>query len=222
MLPYRFCIKPWVMSTVFFLTIIGCLYVDRAASVFFKESEQSYLHVFDQVLNHVAQGVLILPVVLLMMVYFKWVKHHSIWFYRMAYLCYILMIDHVFLSLLKLCCGRARPYLYIDQHIFGFYPFTFSYDYFSFPSGHTMVLMTLAGFIALLLTSNWRYLVLCGGFFMSFSRVWQNLHYLSDWYFSAYLSLLIFPIATLVLKQLLPLKTMHALNKAMGFSSVEA
>lgn len=222
MLPYRYLIKPLVMTTVIFLSVILYLYVDRDISLFFKTYLQSNFHIFDYFFNHGGQGVLVLPMVGLLMIYFKFIKYNPLWLYRISYLFYILIIDHLILSSLKFCCARARPYLYTDQQIFGFYPFTFSYDYFSFPSGHTILMMTIAGFLALLLKSPWRYLVLSLGLLISFSRVWQNLHYFSDWYFSAYLSLLIFPMSTIILERVLPLKKMQALNKAMNFSSEEA
>lgn len=221
MLPYRYLIKPWVMLSVLFFSMIIYLYVDKNVCIFFQKFLNHDIHFFDYFLNHIARGIFLLPLTFLVLLYVRFMQNNTTWFYRMSYLLYVLFLDHLTLTMLKVCFGRARPYLYPDLHVFGFQPFTLSHDFYSFPSGHTIVWMAITGFIALLIKSPWRYLSLAVGILLSFSRVWQNVHYFSDWFFSIYLSLLMFPIATILLQYFLPKKHMQALCLAMGFASKE-
>ena len=219
MRPYRFLIKPWVISAVMVLVLLFYFYIDKQVTLFFQQYLNENFHYFDNIFNHLWQGILVMPVMICIILFCRYILKNTTWFYRMSYLFYILLVGHFVLSILKFILGRARPYLLIDKDIFGFFPMTLSYDYFSFPSGHTMVIMTIAGFATLLIKSPWRYVVIALGLMCSFSRVWQNLHHLSDWFFSAYLTLCLFPLATMVLDKFLPKKYMQTLNKAMLFSA---
>lgn len=82
-------------------------------------------------------------------------------------------------NLIKFIIGRGRPKLLARDDFYGFEPFNISADYYSFPSGHAATFMALAVAFGFLLP-RWRGALFAFGFFLAFSRVMVNAHYLSD------------------------------------------
>ena len=97
----------------------------------------------------------------------------------------IQVILAIFLRFLKFVFGRARPYM-LDGHNNIFTFFNLSYDYSSFPSGHsfsTWVLIILLLYCFKDFFYKYRYLkyLLCiYGFLICLSRILLNVHFLSD------------------------------------------
>jgi membrane-associated phospholipid phosphatase len=79
----------------------------------------------------------------------------------------------------KILFGRARPWLYLDGHIYGLHPFVIDTDYWSLPSDHAAV----AGALAVTLSAmapecrRWLTALAC---LVAFSRVVLLRNYLSD------------------------------------------
>lgn len=99
----------------------------------------------------------------------------------------IQIILAIFLRFLKFLFGRARPYiLEITDYKNNFTFFNLSYDYSSFPSGHsfaTWVLITLLLCYFKDFFDKYKYLkyLLCMyGFLICLSRILLNVHFLSD------------------------------------------
>ena len=88
-------------------------------------------------------------------------------------------LTSLFSKLLKWSCGRARPYLMFEDGTCGFYGFSTHDPFFSFPSGHAVVAMTLASTLAILYPKH-RTPLLILGFCCSLFRVALNYHFLSD------------------------------------------
>lgn len=93
----------------------------------------------------------------------------------------------VFLRFLKFVFGRARPYMLEimgQENIFTF--FNLSYDYSSFPSGHSFsawVLITLLLYCFKDFFDKYiylKYLLCVYGFLICLSRILLNVHFLSD------------------------------------------
>jgi membrane-associated phospholipid phosphatase len=78
-------------------------------------------------------------------------------------------------DVVKLVVGRARPTVEAG----GLAPFTFGYDYQSFPSGHTAVAFALA-FAVGLLWPRWRWPMLAFALAVGASRIVLRAHYLGD------------------------------------------
>lgn len=82
-------------------------------------------------------------------------------------------------NLLKLAIGRSRPKLFLEQGIFTVDPFTYGYDYNSFPSGHATTCAAGAMVLALALP-RWRWPILAAGVAIALTRVAIHAHYLGD------------------------------------------
>jgi len=77
----------------------------------------------------------------------------------------------------------------MQSHEFGFYGFKTSYDYWSFPSGHTTTIMSLAFGLSVLFPRYWVILV-SSAVVVALSRVLLIQHYLSDVIVATYLALI--------------------------------
>lgn len=82
-------------------------------------------------------------------------------------------------NLLKIAIGRARPRLLFREDLTGFYPFSFEYDYWSLPSGHSA---TIVGVMMALyfLWPRFRHFFLAGAALVCASRVIITTHYFAD------------------------------------------
>lgn len=96
-----------------------------------------------------------------------------------AYILSTTILSGVAVNIIKVIFGRARPILYIEDHIYGFSWFSFDVVYRSFPSGHSTTAMAVATGLALVLP-KYRIWFLALGIAIALSRVVLTEHYLSD------------------------------------------
>ena len=82
-------------------------------------------------------------------------------------------------SLVKNILGRARPKLFDDLGTVAFQPFTFDYEYASFPSGHATTIIALAMAMALLWPRA-RVFLFSVAAWVAATRFLLGSHYLSD------------------------------------------
>jgi undecaprenyl-diphosphatase len=80
---------------------------------------------------------------------------------------------------LKVIMGRARPRLWIGDHVTGFHFFRFGSDYASFPSGHTATSVAAAIVLGLLFPRARLWFAAFAGL-IAVSRLVLDAHYLSD------------------------------------------
>lgn len=100
---------------------------------------------------------------------------------------FLLILGQIFLCIMKVIVGRSRPELLLSDNIYSFHPLSFSRDYLSFPSGHTINIMIIFFYLAVLFP-KFRFLLWGLGLVLSFFRVLFLQHFLSDWFLTAYLS----------------------------------
>lgn len=82
-------------------------------------------------------------------------------------------------NIVKRAIGRPRPVMAADHGLFSFNPFTWNFDYESFPSGHATVNGAL--FMALgMLFPSIRWPLLIVGFGFALTRVFVGAHFPSD------------------------------------------
>ena len=89
------------------------------------------------------------------------------------------IVSGILTNIIKVIFGRARPALYIEDHIYGFSWFNIDVVYRSFPSGHSTTAMAIAMGFALLLP-KYRIWFITLGITIALSRVVLTEHYLSD------------------------------------------
>jgi len=79
----------------------------------------------------------------------------------------------------KVLIGRARPDIFLKEGIYGLYGWHFDPYYHSFPSGHSIVICTLATTLSFLYP-RYRLQLYAAAIVLSFSRVLIAKHYFSD------------------------------------------
>lgn len=84
-----------------------------------------------------------------------------------------------FVRVTKVLIGRARPDIYLKKGIYGFHGLEWNHHFHSFPSGHTLMIFTLATSLSLAFPRfKWPLFTLAT--LLSLSRVFLAKHYLSD------------------------------------------
>ena len=96
-----------------------------------------------------------------------------------AYILSTTILSGIAVNIIKVIFGRARPILYIEDHIYGFSWLNLDVVYRSFPSGHSTTAMAVAVGFALILP-KYRIWFIILGIAIALSRVVLSEHYLSD------------------------------------------
>lgn len=149
----------------------------------------------------VFNGAVVLPAVLLALVAATQLKILSQWKAWLLQLFFSLLLAQGVLAVVKILVGRARPYQVLSQGFQSFAPLHFNNAFFSFPSGHTLNIMLIAGFLGLRYEGH-KYLLIFIGLVISFFRVIGLDHFVSDWMLTVYLSYLIFGISQFFIRRL--------------------
>jgi len=90
-------------------------------------------------------------------------------------------------NVLKIFIGRARPRMLFSEDLYGFFPFTFDYDYWSLPSGHAATIVAVVMAFYILWPKHLR-LYVVAVILVCASRVIISTHYLSDVVVGAYVA----------------------------------
>lgn len=107
---------------------------------------------------------------------------------HILYICLTVAAAMLLGDVFKDICGRARPPLYLEKGIYGFFPLTGDYMHFSFPSGHTIRIFSSMTAIGLVLPTL-RYPAITLAVLVGVSRVVALKHYPSDVLFGAFIGI---------------------------------
>lgn len=120
---------------------------------------------------------------------FRYIIKNPIWEARAWFLWLVVAISSGICIFLKIVLGRARPNLWWRANEYGFYGFHTDINYWSFPSGHTTIIMGLA-FSLSVLFPRYFYPLVITGLLVAVSRIILLQHFLSDVLTASYLVLL--------------------------------
>ena len=90
-----------------------------------------------------------------------------------------LISSNILASLLKIVLGRARPFAYYSDGLYGFYGMKFDPVYWSMPSGHSVTIVTIA-LITTLLYPRYQWRMLFVALMVILTRVLLLKHFVSD------------------------------------------
>lgn len=182
-------IKPWVIALYLAFVIALFFCVDKPVAEYLNtldlQNNFALLKILTQLGSFAAWLVLFLAGAL----YCRYVRRNRVWEERCWFMWSCMLLTSVICALLKTMLGRARPEAWFADHAWGFYGFQMKSGYWSFPSGHTSTIMTLAFGLSILFPKHVRSFILIG-LLVAVSRVLLVQHYLSDVMIAAYLSLL--------------------------------
>ena len=185
--PFQRLLNPWIFLSVLILGLLTYFFADQWVASYVEHFSKYDLNISYGV-HHIFKGgnvlALILMVNLIAIVY----KRHSKLLSYTLILLVLFVIENFFAYHAKNMLGRARPTLWIHEGLYGFFPFHHGHDYTSFPSGHTLNIMVIFAYLALVF-KRYRVIIFCVGLLLSLSRVWGDYHFLSDWFVTSYLTL---------------------------------
>ena len=130
-----------------------------------------------------------LGILFILALIFRYVWVTPCWEARAWFLWLCVAFSDAICLVLKITFGRARPQLLMQTHEYGFYWFKMTRDYWSFPSGHTSTVMSLAFGLGVLFPKYWIAFVSTAAV-VALSRVLLIKHYISDVLLATYLALL--------------------------------
>jgi len=174
------------------LTYLFYHFLDQSITLYFHELNNNY-HTLHEILIQITRlgnsAWYLIPSILL----FIYFKKFTIQPYEATMALYLFVTNlaaGLLVWLFKVPFGRARPVEYLEEGIYGFQWFKIEPSYVSFPSGHSItIISTVVAFS--LLFPKWRYLLLPLGALIAFSRVALTEHYMSDVIFASFLGTMV-------------------------------
>lgn len=187
---YQWMKNPFLMMGYFILLVLLFEFVDKPVALYCHQlalrTHFPMLYIFDLL----GRGKIYLLLFVLLGLLFRYVWKNETYEKRAWYLLILVFIPYVLNFILKITFGRARPELLFFHQEYGFYWFQFKNLYWSFPSGHTTMVISLSWAIAFLFP---RYFIPCLilSFLVISSRVALCNHYLSDVLGAFYITVLV-------------------------------
>jgi membrane-associated phospholipid phosphatase len=192
--PKSLCVKtlksPCFLVIWLALAILSYVFLDKKIAVFVASHSSHALYVASDVLAEFGRstyyliGFALLFLISQIFIKNKRVAHVSL-FFLLA-----IIVSGLSCDILKIVFGRARPTVFLQQHLYGFYFFQWHSNMWSFPSGHATTIASLAMVLSLLYPRFWL------GFFafatvVASSRIIVGAHFLSDVMLGMYLGAII-------------------------------
>jgi len=187
---------------LFLFAFFSYFYLDRPLLEFFYDHRNMHLYSFVYQLTHLGKSTWYIIVAFLL--YLLWRKNKPSIAKAALFVFGTTVISGILVNIPKVIFGRARPQLYLDDHIYGFYWFKTDVLYRSFPSGHATTAIAVWLAFALLFP-RFRLWLLLIGMLVAFTRMIIYQHYLSDILIGGWLG----AATTLALYQLLYPKEPH-------------
>ena len=197
---YNLMKKPWVIAIYAILVVLAYHFVDESLAVFLHQYDlRSNLYAL-KLLTSFGAVAIYLILFLLMGLYFRYVRVNAANEAKALYLFACIIIPNLVCLVLKVIFSRARPELLFSINDFGFFWFESQSLYWSFPSGHTTTIVSLAAGLGVLFP-RYFYTLLALAVCVALSRVLLYYHYLSDIMTAFYISILVVGFFTQYLKR---------------------
>ena len=140
--------------------------------------------------------------------WFRYIVRRPLWERRAWFIVQCVTLSSVVCWILKIICGRARPFLWFETHAYGFSGLTMKPNHWSFPSGHTTTSFSILFALSLMFPRYWIVFII-PGLFVAFSRLVLEYHYLSDVCFATYSALLEVTLLAYFLRKKTPLQLVY-------------
>lgn len=182
--------KPWVILAYVLIIALVYNFVDKPIAIYFHQLDlRSYGHILHVVSALGKWVVYVIPLTLLGL-FFRYFKKNVLWEQRAWFLLACVILTNLVGAVLKVTFSRSRPDLLFDGDFFGFYWFRLNDLFWSFPSGHSITIASIAAGLGVLFP-RYFYAFLGLALLVISTRVFLYFHYLSDVMTGSYLSILV-------------------------------
>ncbi len=185
---FSFVIKPWVLVAFIGFVFFSFFFLDRPIAFFFHALDSKTKLPFLSIFTKLGSNVFYFGPLFILAVCFRYIFKNKKWETRIWFLWFCVLISNVICFALKVSLGRARPFLWFDSDLYGFYWMKLQPRFWSLPSGHTTTVMSLL-FGLCILFPRYFYAFMMLGVMVVFSRIILTEHYLSDVLVASYLAL---------------------------------
>lgn len=169
---------PFCLLSIIALIAFSFLYLDlpieqRFFNLHFRDHAP-----FLRACTQLGSGFILVPF-LFSALFFRYALINPIWEERALFVSASIIFTGVLCWGLKCFFGRSRPDLWHNAQEFGFYWWQTKAIYWSFPSGHSTTIFSVAFALTVLFPRYWMVFVL-SGLSIALTRVFLGYHYLSD------------------------------------------
>lgn len=180
--------RPGVVGLVIGFCVLSYYFIDQPVAAYFSAFDLMHRVPGMRVIMAMGEGPIYVVLFFLLALFFRYVHREVHWERRCWFLWGVVTLTTFLCLILKVTLGRARPILWLNDQIYGFYGWHTTAHYWSFPSGHTATLTSVLLGLACLFP---RYLSICLFMTVLFmvARVICIHHYVSDVVGTFYLSL---------------------------------
>ncbi|KTC95796.1 phosphatase PAP2 family protein [Legionella erythra] len=186
---FKVMTKPWVMLLYALLVVVCYLYVDKPVAHFLWLSHLSKQFPPLVWFTHAGLGAAYFILFFMAGVFFRYIVINPVWQIRAWFMLANTLFASAICGVLKVLLGRARPKMWLNDNLYGFYGWKLDAHFLSFPSGHTTTIMSVVLALSILFPRHWLALILTG-MLVAFSRILLVHHYISDVLAASYLTLL--------------------------------
>ena len=185
----RIMLQPWVAVSYLSFTVLSFLYLDKPIAYFLHGLEIKTRVPLIYWITKLGQGAVYMALFFILAVFFRYMRRNKEFETRSWFLLLCVLVPNIICGILKVLLGRARPELWFDSQLFGFYGMHFNASFWSFPSGHTT---TIAGLVfgLSIVFPRYFYAFIVSGLVVISTRVLLTDHYLSDVMATGYITLL--------------------------------
>jgi len=171
--------KRWYQLTLFVAVwaVVSYLYLDLPLFEWLYPYRGDHLMVPVDYLTELGKSTWYIILSLLLFVY--WIDKYPRRSDAALFILSTTILSGILVNIVKVIFGRARPQLYADEHLYGFFWGKMDVLYRSFPSGHATTAIAVWLAFALLFP-RYRLWLITIGILIALSRVLLTQHYLSD------------------------------------------
>ena len=193
-------IKPSVVVLYVGLVILSFLYLDQPIANYFHNVDvRTNLSIINWI-TKLGMGIVYVPALFLLACFFRYQRVNKGWEARSWFLLMCVVIPGSICGFIKVILGRARPDMWFDGQFYGFYGFHSDATFWSFPSGHTSVIMGITLGLSVLFPRHF-YTLLLAGLTVASTRIVLTHHYLSDVLSAFYLTVLEIGVLLCILRR---------------------
>lgn len=185
------CLRKSFLTTflIFAIFFLFYFFADKPVAQYCHDLNMTFDLRYFTDLTYLGSMILVLFLIGILLIYYQYFHYSKLRVKQLLFLFSGVLFANLITGFLKVFFGRARPFLYFQENLYGFYGWNLDAHFWSFPSGHTMTIMSLIWGLCFLMPRHAFYFILLG-LMVAITRLFLSMHYLSDVFFSIYLSFL--------------------------------